>query len=74
MDKKIGAEDRVKRATFPIVDSHRKTPSIAHSLKQQPIYGSIAERRHMLRLTFEDEPLLLLVVTSTVLQKVQLDG
>src|SRR6266849_5909394 len=74
MDKNIGVENRVKRATFAIVDSHCETSCIAHSFQQQPIYSSITERRHMLRPIFQDEPLLLLVVTSVVVQKVQLDG
>ena len=74
MDENIGVENRVKRATFAVVDSHCETSRIAHSFQQQPIYGSITERRHMLRPIFQDEPLLLLVVTSIVVQKVQLDG
>ena len=74
MDENIGVEYRVKRATFAVVDSHCETSRIAHSFQEQPIYGSITERRHMLRLIFQDEPLLLLVVTSIVVQKVQLDG
>lgn len=65
MDEKIGIENRVKRAAFAIVDSHRETSRIAHSFQQQPIYSSITKRRDMLRLTLQDEPLLLLVVTSS---------
>jgi hypothetical protein len=75
MDKNIGVENRVKRATLSIVDSHCETSRIAHSFQQQPIYSSITKRRDMLRLMLQDEPQLLLVVTSSVVvQKLQLDG
>ncbi len=74
MDKNIGVEDRVKRATFAIIDSNCETSRIAHSFKQQTIYSSITERRHTFRLMFQDESLLLPVVTSIVIHKVQLDG
>ena len=75
MDKNIGVENRVKRATLSVVDSHCETSRVAHSLQQQPIHIPITECRHMLRLIFQDESLLLLVVTSFVIvQKVKLDG
>ena len=66
MDKHIGVENRVKRATFAVVNRHCETSRIAHSLQQQPIYSSITERRHVLRLIFQDESLLLLVVPPGV--------
>ena len=65
MDENIGIENRVKRAAFAIVNSHCEAPGIAHSFQQQPIYGSITERRDMLRLILQNEPLLLLVVTPS---------
>src|ERR1700730_5646350 len=74
MDENIGVENRVKCATFAIVDSHCETSRITHSFQYQPIYGPIAEGRHVRRLMFQDEPQLLLVVTSVVLEKVKLDG
>src|SRR5258705_8722348 len=74
MDENIGVENRVQCATLAVVDSDCETSRIAHTFQQQPIYGPITERRHMLRLIFQDKPQLLLVVTSVVVQKVQLDG
>jgi hypothetical protein len=73
MDENIGVENRLQCATLAVVDSYCETSRIAHTFQQQPIYGPITERRHMLRLTFQDEPQLLLVVTSVVIEKVQLD-
>ena len=73
MDENIGVENRVQCATLAVVDSYCETSRIAHTFQQQPIYGPITERRHMLRLIFQDEPQLLLVVTSFVVEKVQLD-
>jgi hypothetical protein len=73
MDENIGVENRVQCATLAVVDSYGETSRIADTFQQQPIYGPITERRHMLRLIFQDEPQLLLVVTSVVVEKVQLD-
>ena len=67
MDKHIGVENRLKRATFAVVDRHCEASRIAHSLQQQLVYSSITERRHVLRLIFQDESLLLLVVPSGAL-------
>ena len=73
MDEEIGVENRVQCTTLAVVDSYCETSRIAHTFQQQPIYGPITERRHMLRLIFQDEPQLLLVVTFLVIEKVQVD-
>ena len=64
MNENVGVEDCIKGAPFAIVDGHREATRIAHCFQDQPVYCSIAECCHVLRLIFQDELLLLLVVTS----------
>src|SRR5437867_13289049 len=74
MDEDIGVETRVECTAFAVVDSHCETSCITHCSQQQPIYRSITECRHMRRLTLQDKPQLLLIVTPFVVEKVQFDG
>ncbi len=66
VDKKIGCEDRVKRAALTVVDGDCEAASVAHSLEQQPIIVAVPESSHMLRVPTKHVITLLFIMSVAV--------